>query len=454
MSDKIPEMFTDDAIDNEIFELSQSIIKIKDEMDDFPRSMSGDRRLLKEAEEDRQRVIDRAASLPSYIAGYSAFKCDTKFEDKRIEQHRDMLIWREKRFNEIRALKLEMELRKSELEALRRKTPEQRVANYYKALCDEKDNPATTVNRLIELIKEFTKIAVYGESAGFAIECGELAAKRIYGQLVREKDNASTEEQFISLSKGFKAMNGYADTAKLALECDNEYRRRKEAREIRESEEKERRRLEEESWRQEEERKRLEEERKRRERYNSLVLRKDAVAAEAKAASTEEEMGLAEAKYRRIAEDFRKLDNYGNAKGLSNECDAERVKLGDKRIALHNKKITRKKTRKWLLIVLLGGIIGGLVFAFLNKAVVINLDNPPEVAPALIAAVVVGVLFGISMMSGGHGCGYGIGGFFIGTVVSYISVVLFTSSITTAIIGGVVVGVIVGAVVGGALAFY
>jgi len=444
-------MFTDEAIDTEIIDLEESIEKKKCEIEDAERSIKSLNEQLKQEEEYKQKRINEAATLPSYVAGYSTFNCDTTYYDRMIKWIRDNKNYYGEKISEDQTSILKYVSEISKRKKLKLKTPIQRADDYYKELCKRKENPATTAEGFIELSKEFGKMEGYEKSAEFAIACVERAVKVMYDDLVREKDNASTEKQFRELSDTFKAMNGYADTAKLALECDNEYRRRKEARETREREEKERRRQEEERRRQEEEHRRQEEERQRQERYDLLVRKMEAVTTKGKAASTEEEMAFAEKKYKRLAEEFGKLNYYKNAKELSNKCDAERSALSDERTKLIRRRERSKKIQKWLLVFVLGCIIGGVGFAFLNNAVDIDLNAQSDMGSVMIAVIVVGMLFGIITMRDGGGCFYGCGGFFFGALMTFFSVIFLTSNATTAIIGGVVMGGIMGAVIGGVM---
>jgi len=62
-----------------------------------------------------------------------------------------------------------------------------------------------------------------------------------YDELVKAKNNASTEGEYQNIAQKFREMNGYKNTTELASECDNQYRVLKERREEQERIELERR---------------------------------------------------------------------------------------------------------------------------------------------------------------------------------------------------------------------
>jgi len=415
----IPKMFTDEAIKNELADLDESIkmkyieINIRDE------DIHANIEQLKLEKEYKRESIYWITSTPSYQAGLRSAETDDAF--KKIETKHSGSINRledsisndkrycSKLYSEIRKL----EKRKNDLKLLQDRSEEKRAEDHY--------------SKLIEIKKSSDKI----------IE--KLSVEHRYTNLYHNRAKiVSTEEQFRYLYKEFIAMDGYKDTAELALECDKKYNALKEAREVGEKQEKERMRQEEMRKKQEEERKQQEELRQRQEQYEMLVQKM-------RMASTEEE-------YKYLDRKFRGLGDYKNAIELANKCETEYVRLSDMRTASHNKQIKDKKIKKFLFIVVLGGIIGGLVFRLLNNAVSVAVSNSEAGPPVLILAMVVGVLLGIYMLKAG-GCWYGFGGFFIGTVIVVISAGLCAESVTTAVVSGVVIGGLVGAVIGGAKEF-
>jgi len=437
-TNNIPKMFTDKAIKDELADVRKSIITKNSELEELKRRISDDQKLLEQQKAHRQEQIDWVKSMPSYIAGlWDADRTAKTFGEieiryaGEIKRYNGYISEDKKSCTKLNSEIRELEKRKIDLELLQDTPEEKRAENHYNTLLEKKNNPAVTIDDLAMLVKEFCKMEDYRGSMSLALECRDLATKKAYDFFVREKNNAYTEEQFKNLYKQFKAIDGYADAAELALDCDNKYNELKKVRETHEVQEKERKRQEEERKKREEEDKRREELRRRQEQYDLLVQRM-------RAASTEEE-------YKDLAKKFRELDKYKNVVELANKCDAEYNKLSDMRTALHNKKIKNKKIKKCLFIAMLGGIIGGLVFGFLNK--VVGVEKEPWVPVTILVA---GVLLGIIMLKEG-GCWYGCGGFFIGTMLVIVSVGLCAESITTAVIGGVVIGGLVGVVVGGAM---
>jgi len=139
-----------------------------------------------------------------------------------------------------------------ELEALLRKTPDQRAEEHYQSLIRTKDrNPSK--EDLPELIGQFGEFIDYKPDArAMKQECVDLAMKWHYNDMVQLKNqfdlclqNATTDEEYRRLCDCYRKVanefgdaSGYADTEELAKqcdelsnECDNQYRVTKSLRE-------------------------------------------------------------------------------------------------------------------------------------------------------------------------------------------------------------------------------
>jgi len=154
-----------------------------------------------------------------------------------------------------------------DLDALLRKTPEQRTEDHYQSLLDTK-NSTDDEEVFTELAEKFREMEGYKDTEALATECEGLVFKVQYEQLVQAKNRASTEEEYRDLAEQFRDMNNYDNTTELANECDNLAVKT---------------------------------------RYNRLVQAKNI-------ASTEEE-------YQSLAEQFRDMNIYENTSELASECD-------------------------------------------------------------------------------------------------------------------------------------
>ena len=287
-----------------------------------------------------------------------------------------------------------------------RKTPAQRAEAHYQRLIEEK-NANPSIEKLIELVKQFREMEDYRNAKKLADECFDLGMKKKYDDLVQQKNNmdsseiateedyktlakifreakgyanteelanecdnsavktrykqlvqaknrASTEKEYQDIAKQFREMNNYEDTSELASECDNQYRILKEQR-------KERERQEQERIRQEEELKRQREEQERHERYNRLVQFMN--------------QSPTEKDYQKLTQDFRAMNGYKDTSELAGKCDTEYEKLKELREEQERKdaeEAQRKKRKKRIIGIILRMVMGiiaiGLVFVFFSKS--------------------------------------------------------------------------------------
>jgi hypothetical protein len=255
----------------------------------------------------------------------------------------------------------------------------------------------------IQMQRDYVKIQnklleSYGELKALNQELSQQEEKirnpeRYYQNLIDKKKVTYYEKEFSYLAEEFRAMKNYKDSWALAKECDNA------AVKV---------------------------------RYNRLVQKKNS-------ASTENE-------YQNLANQFKAMNGYENTAELAKECDNAAVKIRYNRLVQEKNNASTeneyqnlanqframngyentaelaneceaKKEKKWLFRVIfrivLGGIIGGLAFAFFHTVA----DEKDFIANF---ATVAGILCFILALVTKEGCGTGFFGLIIGAIVGAI----------------------------------
>jgi len=377
----IPKMFTTKYIEDEIKKVMESIADCESKLGSSRRAIT----ICEEQEENCRRDIRREENNAYALNnkyGYS-FRPNVMLNsyNKRLSETTNRKYEYINNIKEIEKRKSEHEIRMYELNVLSKKSEKQRAEDHYHRLLETK-KAASDEKGFTELAKKFREMEGYKNTTELANECDKAAVEAQFNRLVKAKSKASTEKEFQDLAGQFRAMNGYKNTAELANECDKQYRVLKERREEQERIEQKRR---EEDERVERERRaeqeRIEKERKRIEAEQKEERRKE---------------------LERIDLEIRE------------ELEAEKKKL-------------------MVFSIVLGGIIGGLVFALLD---IIDYDSV-EIQP--ICAVVLGIL-GLA-----GGCWGGVIGSVVGLIIGSICQIMFTVlpfMVSTAI--GVIVGALIG----------
>jgi hypothetical protein len=434
VSKVIPKRFTDKFINDEKTELDKSIeecklhIKNLDKVEKINADIEEELRNDIQKRQNELSEINRNSGLAEsfrvgedgMIKGYMKRQYDAatgKYEARKSKE------------SEIRK-KDGYEIKQRELEVLLRKTEVQRTEEHYQSLIAEK-NTANNKDKLAELAKKFRDMEGYADTAELANECENQAVEVQYNKLVQAKNNASTEKTYQDLAKQFRAMNGYEDTDELARECDNRYSELKEQR--------------------------VEVE------YNELV---EAMIP----ASTEQE-------YLDLAKQFQAMNDYKNTSELANECnkryrelkqraeqerierehraeqerkekeEQERIKREQDKKELEryeheHLKEEKKKRLFWTIFsIVVGGIVGGLLFAFLAKNVDDSWIGPLGGWGGIIAGI---LFFGISAFHKDEvaevlkwGCGGCLGGCIVGAIIAMVVVNLLpVASIAIGVVAG------------------
>jgi len=246
---------------------------------------------------------------------------------------------------------------------------------YYQSLIDKK-KAAHSEREFSDLAEEFRAMGNYKDSYALAKECDNAAMNEQYNRLVREKNKASTENEYQNLARQFRYMNGYKNTTELAKECDNAAMN---------------------------------------EQYNRLVQEKNK-------ASTEDE-------YQNLARQFRYMSGYKNTTELAKECE-EKAKECEKREEKAKKlaeeiieyeRFKEEEKRLFLVIfgIVLGGIIGGSLFAFFHT----EAGERDFVGGLAGFAGILGFILGMIE----EGCGAGIFGLIVAAIAGAIIAVIFNA---------------------------
>jgi len=408
----IPSMFTDKVINDELTKVNRDIIDCESRLATLPIE-------ILRADQNVERLRTQNSKCAEELNARGVYRTLEKLEDpyfKLLADQYTMAINNRHRLQsdlgkDTRS-KSELELKKRELEAQLRLKPQERVENHYNHLVDMKKSSLDEKD-LIELAKQFRELEGYKDTGALATECEDLALKTQYNRFVDAKNNASTEEQYRTLAKQFAAMNGYKDTVELASECD------KLAVDV---------------------------------HYIGLVQNK-------RSTSTEEE-------YENLAEQFRAMNGYKNTAELANECDtmcqeAKKRREEHELLEANKRKAQEEERRKQqeeqerfaaemaerkriegkrgrLLSLVLGGIIGGVVF-YLLSFIVANYfaDNTDSFRYPF------GIVLGILCMIGGGGCLGGVIGFIIGAIIATIFVAV-SENIVLVIFIGIILGALIG----------
>jgi len=268
----IPKMFTDKVINDELAKESKSFIEIKHQIDDLSRAIISAQKYMEESKRKAKEQLEFRIKTQREFFGtvdYSDISSDRMingYEEQASRWQNDIYEMQNRR-GKYNRLILESELKKSDLEALLRRTPEQRTEDHYQSLINEM-NAITDEESLPELAKKFREMEGYKNAEALASECENMVFKVQYDRLVQAKSRASTEGEYQDLAQRLRAMNGYENTVELANECDNLAVKT---------------------------------------RYNQLVQAKNR-------ASTESE-------YQNLAKKFREMNGYKDTETLASECE-------------------------------------------------------------------------------------------------------------------------------------
>jgi len=470
----IPEIFTDKYINDEIKRLSDSIssdrLYISNPLTNMLNREKTNYRMLDDADEaarrrwvagggrwstysnptnEAQRIacLDRISGIENTIKMFEQRISESeakkreliallsKTEEQRAEEHYQLLLKAKEsafgydqyfdlamKFRQIKCYKdadvLENECSRSAAKIGYDEMVQRKKVVDSKPLATEMDYKviAGDVRRLKELnIDDFTQ-----KCEMLAVACEEAALKartdainrelsERYERLVTAKKRATTEKEYIDLAELFRMLNGYLDSAELAVECENA----------------------------------------------ALKVHYDALVTAKKRATTEKE-------YIDLAKQFRMMDGYLDTAELAVDCDNKYYELNNMRQKQERKE--RRKRFLWkmfgiMLIIIIGGIIGGAVFAAVRY--IIEKTQRALTGPA---CGIVGVMLSLCWwwLRGGRlreyddlvgCCGWGCGGFiagfaFVGLTVAANNDFLVSLSNMKFCLIGACVGVLMGGLIG------
>jgi len=194
--------------------------------------------------------------------------------------------------------KLAKKIRHERLVQAEREKEREKKARY-DSMVQEKNN-ASSEGRFNQLATEFREMGNYENAAQLADECDKLAnecgkreKKTCYDNLVKEKDNASSEKKYKHIAQKFREMGNYENAVQLADECDK----------------------------------------------LAVKTRYDALVQEKPYASSEE-------KYEQLAQKFREMGDYENAAQLADECDKQILVLEEQREKQERIRESKEKIKK------------------------------------------------------------------------------------------------------------
>jgi len=174
----IPKMFSDKVINDELAKVEKSLIEIKHELEVLQRLKLSSENEESRAKNEKDRLFNERVARQNWALGFGpdpqeeiAIDRIGYFARQKMEHSRK--IW------EKDSLKLEYELKKSDLEALLRKTPRQRAEDHYQQLLDEK-NAITDENELPNLISKLREMEGYKDTEALAKECEGMVFKIQY----------------------------------------------------------------------------------------------------------------------------------------------------------------------------------------------------------------------------------------------------------------------------------